>query len=214
MPGMNKTYTTTVLGSIEMENQTHLILKDHSGFESTMPASLVKANDLKMENDDQLILTTGLYDMWFIKEKQTKLNENASILFRNFHTLYINKELILNDIGYKNLGLRWLYAGGLYYGTLRYSLGSLFAAWDTTPSLKKENGFMYKIGGSMLSGANVYETLNVENGKLGKGSIIRATGEHWTNYLLIYKKLSEEPINTLAKNLKYSNELIQTLKLS
>jgi hypothetical protein len=214
MPRMNKTLTTKVLGSTEMNNQTHLILRDSSGFETLMPESLVRDNSLKMENDDQLILTNGLYEMWFIKEKQTKLNENASILFRNFHTLYKNKELILNNNGYKNLGLRWLYAGGLYYGTLRYSLGSLFAAWDTTPSLKKENGFMYKIGGSMLSGANVYETLNVENGKLGKGSIIRATGEHWTNYLLIYKKLSEEPINLLAKNLKYSNELIQTLKLS
>ena len=214
MPRTNETIATKVIGSIEIKNQTHLILRDTSGFETTMPESLVRANELKIESDNCLQLTTGLYEMWFIKEKEDKLNENASILFRNFHSLYKNKELILNNNGFKNLGLRWLYAGGLYYGTLRYSLGSLFAAWDTTPSLKKENGFMYKIGGSMLSGANVYETLNVENGKLGKGSIIRATGEHWTNYLLIYKKLSEEPINSLAKNLKYSNELIQTLKLS
>ena len=105
MPRMNKTFTTKVLGSTEMNNQTHLILRDSSGFETLMPESLVRDNSLKMENDDQLILTNGLYEMWFIKEKQTKLNENVSILFRNFHTLYKNKELILNNNGYKNLGL-------------------------------------------------------------------------------------------------------------
>ena len=214
MPKMTKPFTTKVIGSIEIKNQTHLILSDYSGFETFMPESLVRANGLKIENDDQLILTNGLYNMWFIKEKEDKMNENASILFRNFHTLYKNKELILNNDGYKNLGLRWLYAGGLYYGTLRYSLGSLFTAWDSTPSLKKDSGYMYKISGSMLSGSNVYETLNVEEGKLGKGNIKRAPSEHWTNYLLIYKKLSEEPINSLAQNLKYSNEIIQTLKLS
>ena len=49
MPRMNKTLTTKVLGSTEMNNQTHLILRDSSGFETLMPESLVRDNGLKME---------------------------------------------------------------------------------------------------------------------------------------------------------------------
>jgi hypothetical protein len=214
MPRTNETIATKIIGSIEMNNQSHLILLDSSGFETFMPESLVRANGLKIENDNHLNLTPGLYDMWFIKEKQFKMNENASILFRNFHTLYANKALILNQKGYYRLGLRWLYAGGLYYGTLRYSLGCLFSEWETNAALKKESGFIYKISGSMLSGSNVYETLNVEEGKLGNGNIKSASGEHWTNYLQIFKKLSEQGMNSLNQNIKYSNELISKLNLT
>jgi hypothetical protein len=93
-------------------------------------------------------------------------------------------------------------------------LGSLLAEWETNSSLKKENGYMYKISGSMLSGSNIYETLNVEEGKLGNGNIKRAPGEHWTNYLQIFKKLSEQGMHSLSHNIKYSNELISKLNLT
>ncbi len=214
MPRTYETIATKVIGCIEMKNQTHLILMDSSGFETYMPEALLRANGLKINNDNQLNITTGLYETWFIKEKQYKMNDNSSILFRNFYTLYLNKQLILKEKGYYNLGLRWLYAGGLYYGTLRYSLGSVFAEWETNAALKKESGFMYKISGSMLSGSNVYETLNVKEGKLGNGHIKRAPDEHWTNYLQIFKKLSEQGMNSLNNNLKYSNELISKLNLT
>ncbi len=214
MPRINKTLTTKVLGSIEIKNQTHLILQDYSGFEAYMPESLVRANGLKIESDDYLCLTPALYEMWFIKEQDNKMIENSKILFRNFLKLYKNKELIINKKGYYQLSLKWLYSGGLYYGTLRYSLGSLFKEWETNPKLKKENGYIYKIGGSMLSGANQYESLNIVNGKYEKGSIKRASGEHWTNYLEIYKKLTEEPINKMTDNIIYSNELISSLNLT
>ncbi len=214
MPSTNETIATKVIGSIEMNNQNHLILRDTSGFETFMPEALLRANGLIIKSDNHLNITPGLYERWFINEKQNKMNENAGILFRNFHTLYVNKQLIMNQEGYYKLGLRWLYAGGLYYGTLRYSLGSLLAEWETNSSLKKENGYMYKISGSMLSGSNIYETLNVEEGKLGNGNIKRAPGEHWTNYLQIFKKLSEQGMHSLSHNIKYSNELISKLNLT
>lgn len=214
MPRTNKTITTKVIGSIEINNQTHLILKDRSGFETNMPASLIKANELQIENDDSLQLTPGLYSKWFTESKSEKMYENSKILFRNFHTLYENKNLILNNQGYYLLGLSWLYSGGLFYGSVCYSLGSLFSEWGNNPLLEKENGMIYKISGSMLSGANQYATLNMKNEQFGKGSIIRANGEHWTNYLKIFKQMSEEGTNSLTKNLIYSNELISQLNLS
>lgn len=91
MPRINKTLTTKVLGSIEIKNQTHLILQDYSGFEAYMPESLVRANGLKIESDDYLCLTPALYEMWFIKEQDNKMIENSKILFQNFHKLYEKK---------------------------------------------------------------------------------------------------------------------------
>ena len=213
MPRMNKTYAAKVLGSIEIKHQTHLILKDYSGFETYMPAALVQANDLKIESDDSLQLTPGLYSKWFLEPQSIIVNENSKILYRNFHTLYENKNLILFNKGYYQLSPSWLYSGGLFYGTLRYNLGSLFNEWETNPTLKKENGFIYKISGSMLSGMNSYQTINMDNGKFENGSILRTNGEHWTNYLTIFKKLSEAPKNKLTNSLKYTNALITQLNL-
>jgi len=214
MPRTNETIATKVIGSIEIKNQTHLILKDTSGFETTMPESLVRANELKIESDNCLQLTTGLYSKWFTEQKEKKMYENSKLLYRNFHTLYENKNLILNNDDYYHLGLRWLYSGGLFYGTVRYSLGSLFNEWENNPKLENENGLIYKIGGSMLSGSNQYETLNTNNGKFGKGYIKRSDGEHWTNYLQIFKRLSEEGSYSLTNNIIHSNELISSLNLT
>ena len=213
MPRTIDTISTKVIGSIEIKSQTYLILKDYSGFETNMPASLVQANDLKIESDNNLQLTTGLYNKWFIEQKEEKMFENSKIIFRNFHKLYENKSLIIYNEGYYRLSLRFLFSGGLFFGTVRYSIGSLFNEWENNPILEKENGLIYKIGGSMLSGANQYETLNIKNGKFGKGYIKRSNEEHWTNYLQIFKKLSEEGINPISKNIHYSNELISILNL-
>jgi hypothetical protein len=178
-----------------------------------MPEALVKANELIVEEGNKLVLTTGLYEKWFIENQEKKMNELSVILYRNFHSLYKNRELILNNKKYYQLSPKWLYSGGLYYGTLRYSLGSLMKEWDTNKRLKKENGFMYKISGSMLSGANQYDSLNIETERFEKGHIQRLNGSHWTNYLEIFKELSEQPKNNLSDNIKYATELINTLNL-
>lgn len=214
MPRNVKTYTTTILGSIEVNNQPHLILRDNSGFETHMPESLVRANELKIEDENRLALTDGLYEKWFTEPQIKKVNGSSKVLYRNFHTLYENKELILNNKGYYQLSPSWLYSGGLFYGTLRYSLGSLFSEWERNPVLKKENGQLFKISGSMLSGMNRYETINMDNFKFETGSIKRSEGEHWTNYLTIFKRLSESPKNNLLNNLKYTNSLISQLNLT
>ena len=213
MPRNVKTYTTNVLGSTELNNQPHLILRDRSGFETYMPEALVRANELKIELDNSLTLTDGLYNKWFTEPQLMLVNENSKILYRNFHTLYENNNLILNNKGYYQLSPSWLYSGGLFHSTLRYTLGSLFSEWETNPKLKKENGFIYKISGSMLSGMNRYETINIENGKYESETIKRLNGEHWTDYLNIFKRLSESPKNNLVNDLKYTNSLITQLNL-
>ena len=213
MPRKDNTHTVKVLGSIEINDQTHLILKDFRGFETKMPASLVKANELEFVNESKLVLTEGLYEKWIIEPKYAVLNKQSLIILKNLHKVYENKDLILNHKGYYHLGFNWLYSGGLWYGTLWYCLGSLFKEWETNPKLKKENGFIYKISGSMLSGANHFETLNMENQKFENGYIDRLNGDHWTNYLLIFKELSKEPKNNLNANFKYSNEIIKKLDL-
>lgn len=213
MPRTNKYLTTTVLGYTEFNHQNHLILQNYSGFETLMPEALVKANGLIVEEDNKLVLTTGLYEKWFIENQEKKMNELSVILYRNFHSLYKNRELILNNKKYYQLSPKWLYSGGLYYGTLRYSLGSLIKEWDTNKRLKKENGLMYRISGSMLSGANQYDSLNMETERFEKGHIQRSNGSHWTNYLEIFKELSEQPKNNLSDNIKYATEVINTLNL-
>ena len=72
---------------------------------------------------------------------------------------------------------------------------------------------MYKISGSMLSGANHFETLNMENQNFGNGYINKLNGDHWRNYLEIFKNLSKEPKNNLNANFKYTNEIIKKLDL-
>lgn len=213
MPRTNKYLTTTVLGYTEFNHQNHLILQNYSGFETLMPEALVKANGLIVEEDNKLVLTTGLYEKWFIENQEKKMNELSVILYRNFYSLYRNREMILNNKKYYQLSPKWLYSGGLYYGTLRYSLGSLMREWDTNKRLKKENGLIYKISGSMLSGANQYDSLNIETERFEKGHIQRSNGSHWTNYLEIFNELSEQPKNNLSDNIKYATEVINTLNL-
>ena len=97
MPRKNNTHTVKVLGSIEINDQTHLILKDFRGFETKMPASLVKANELEFLNESKLVLTEGLYEKWFIETKCAELNKKSSIILKNLH----KSIFLFYDLGYE-----------------------------------------------------------------------------------------------------------------
>jgi hypothetical protein len=214
MPRKLKTYTVTILGSTQMNNQDHLILLDKTGFETFMPASLVKDNELIIEDNNKLKVTEGLYEMWFSNIKEVKLNTNSSILYNNFKKIYENKDLIINNKGYFQITPTFLYSGGLFFGKRSYSLGSLFEEWESNGLLKKENGWMFKISGSMLSGMNIYHSININDGTITEGSIYSSGNENWRKYLQIFDKLSNKRKNGFNEDLKYSNKLIKELNLT
>ena len=214
MPRKVKTYTTTVLGNIEMNNQPHLILKDHTGYETYMPIALVRDNCLIIDDNHVLNITEGLYEMWFIKSKEAKRKDNSSILFRNFKKLYENRNLILNNKGYYKICTSWLYSGALFFGSRSYSIGSLLVEWEHNALMKTANGFIYRISGSMLSGMNKYQALDINDGSITEGSIYETETIHWKKYLLNFEELSKQRKNSLQEDIHYTNKLIAELNLT
>lgn len=214
MPRIYKYLTTKVLGTISLQNQTHFILQDDSGFEINFPESLVRDNHLTIEPDNTLNITPGLYYKWFSETKYDVMQGYSDLLFKNFHVLYENRGLILKNKKYYKIEPDWLYSGGIFCGHFTYTIGSLFNHWENNTTLLRKEGWMYKISGSALSGANHYHTISVNEKTFGEGYVNKADGESWRSYLQIFVDLSRERRNSLNTNLKYTRQLITELNLT
>ncbi len=80
-----------MLGTISLQNQTHFILQDDSGFEINFPESVVRDNHLTIESDNTLNITPGLYYKWFSESKYDVMQGYSDLLFKNFNVLYENR---------------------------------------------------------------------------------------------------------------------------
>ena len=203
---------TTVINKFERDGYQYLQLVDKSGYYIEFPMSLILDNALVIEKNGSLHLPTAIYDYWFEKSREDVIAKRYNILFQHFHLLYQKKELILQNKFYYKISPSWLFSGGIFCTSFRYSIGSLFELWEQDPNMLKENGYMYQIGGSALSGANLYHTLDVQNNKISSGSIYNQN-DHWKNYLKVFGELSKKGRNSLMNEFKYTELLINELEL-
>jgi hypothetical protein len=175
-----------IVGEIQEKHVDYYQLQENSGLVIKFPKNLVFANGLTIE-DQKIGLTKSLYDRWLEIETAEK--------------------------GFYYLQPSWLYSGGIYIGTFRYTLGALFNTWLTTDRLDYQGNQIIKIGGSGLSGANIYEAWDPINKKIIKGSVSDPQ-IHWHQYVKVFRSLGEEKRFGTGQNFLQSKNLLDTLEIN
>jgi hypothetical protein len=135
------------------------------------------------------------------------------LLYNNFSKLFDIREKITTEKGFYYLQPSWLYSGGIYIGTFRYTLGALFNTWLTSDRLDYQGNQIIKIGGSGLSGANIYEAWDPVNKKIIKGSV-SGPQIHWHQYVKVFRSLGEEKRFGTGQNFLQSKNLLETLEIN
>lgn len=187
-------------------------MQENSGLVINFPKNLVFANGLIIE-DQKIGLTQSLYDCWLQIETAEALKTYNELLYANFSKLFDIREKITTDKGFYYLQPSWLYSGGIYIGTFRYTLGALFNNWLHIDSLHYEGNLIIKIGGSGLSGANIYEAWDPINKKIVKGSV-KDPQTHWHQFVKMFRNLSEEKRFGTEQNFLQAKKLLETIGIN
>ncbi len=201
-----------IVGEIQEKHVDYYQLQENSGLVIKFPKNLVFANGLKIE-DQKIGLTKSLYDRWLEIETAEKLKAYNELLYNNFSKLFDIREKITTEKGFYYLQPSWLYSGGIYIGTFRYTLGALFNTWLTSDRLNYQGNQIIKIGGSGLSGANIYEAWDPVNKKIIKGSVSDPQ-IHWHQYVKVFRSLGEEKRFGTGQNFLQSKNLLETLEIN
>ncbi len=201
-----------IVGEIQEKHVDYYQLQENSGLVIKFPKNLVFANGLKIE-DQKIGLTKSLYDRWLEIETAEKLKAYNELLYNNFSKLFDIREKITTEKGFYYLQPSWLYSGGIYIGTFRYTLGALFNTWLTSDRLNYQGNQIIKIGGSGLSGANIYEAWDLVNKKIIKGSVSDPQ-IHWHQYVKVFRSLGEEKRFGTGQNFLQSKNLLETLEIN
>lgn len=201
-----------IVGEIQEKHVDYYQLQENSGLVIKFPKNLVFANGLTIE-DQKIGLTKSLYDRWLEIETAEKLKTYSELLYNNFSKLFDIREKITTEKGFYYLQPSWLYSGGIYIGTFRYTLGALFNTWLTTDRLDYQGNQIIKIGGSGLSGANIYEAWDPINKKIIKGSVSDPQ-IHWHQYVKVFRSLGEEKRFGTGQNFLQSKNLLDTLEIN
>jgi hypothetical protein len=201
-----------IVGEIQEKHVDYYQLQENSGLVIKFPKNLVFANGLKIE-DQKIGLTKSLYDRWLEIETAEKLKAYNELLYNNFSKLFDIREKITTEKGFYYLQPSWLYSGGIYIGTFRYTLGALFNTWLTSDRLNYQGNQIIKIGGSGLSGANIYEAWDLVNKKIIKGSVSDPQ-THWHQYVKVFRSLGEEKRFGTEQNFLQSKNLLDTLEIN
>ncbi|MFZ9171835.1 MAG: hypothetical protein ACO21X_05555 [Sediminibacterium sp.] len=201
-----------IVGEIQEKHVDYYQLQENSGLVIKFPKNLVFANGLKIE-DQKIGLTKSLYDRWLEIETAEKLKAYNELLYNNFSKLFDIREKITTEKGFYYLQPSWLYSGGIYIGTFRYTLGALFNTWLTSDRLNYQGNQIIKIGGSGLSGANIYEAWDLVNKKIIKGSVSDPQ-IHWHQYVKVFRSLGEEKRFGTGQNFLQSKNLLDTLEIN
>lgn len=210
MPKQPRYRMLEIVGEEQTASGDFYLLKDGSALVIKFPKNLVKANELKIENQ-HISLTQSLYDRWYENETAENIKKYDSLMFDHFEQLFdIREKIITNNRLYYVSPSSWLYSGGLFMGMYRYTLGALFNAWATTNDLLYANHLIIKIGGSGLSGANVYTAWDQVNKKIVQGSVDRNI-VHWHQYVKVFQALSNEKKFSSQLNYLQSKELLETI---
>lgn len=205
-------YQLNIVGEIQEKHVDYYQLQENSGLVIKFPKNLVFANGLKIE-DQKISLTKSLYDRWLEIETAEKLKAYNELLYNNFSKLFDIREKITTEKGFYYLQPSWLYSGGIYIGTFRYTLGALFNTWLTSDRLNYQGNQIIKIGGSGLSGANIYEAWDPVNKKIIKGSVSDPQ-IHWHQYVKVFRSLGEEKRFGTGQNFLQSKNLLDTLEIN
>ena len=201
-----------IVGEIQEKHVDYYQLQENSGLVIKFPKNLVFANGLKIA-DQKIGLTKSLYDRWLEIETAEKLKAYNELLYNNFSKLFDIREKITTEKGFYYLQPSWLYSGGIYIGTFRYTLGALFNTWLTSDRLNYQGNQIIKIGGSGLSGANIYEAWDPINKKIIKGSVSDPQ-IHWHQYVKVFRSLGEEKRFGTEQNFLQSKNLLDTLEIN
>lgn len=201
-----------IVGEIQEKHVDYYQLQDKSGLVINFPKSLVFANGLKIE-DQKIGLTKSLYDRWLEIETAEKLKAYNELLYNNFSKLFDIREKITTDKGFYYLQPSWLYSGGIYIGTFRYTLGALFNTWLTSDCLNYQGNLIIKIGGSGLSGANIYEAWDPLNKKIIKGSV-NDPQIHWHQFVKVFRSLGEVKRLGTGQNFMQAKQLLETIGIN
>ena len=202
----------TIVGEIQEKHVDYYQLQENSGLVIKFPKNLVFANGLIIE-DQKIGLTKSLYDRWLQIETTESLKSYNELLYANFSKLFDIREKITTDKGFYYLQPSWLYSGGIYIGTFRYTLGALFNNWLHTDSLHYEGNLIIKIGGSGLSGANIYEAWDPINKKIVKGSV-KDPQIHWHQFVKVFRSLSVEKSFGTGHNFLQAKQLLETIGIN
>jgi len=201
-----------IVGEIQEKHVNYYQLQENSGLVIKFPKNLVFANGLIID-DQKISLTKSLYDRWLEIETAEKLKTYNELLYNNFSKLFDIREKITTEKGFYYLQPSWLYSGGIYIGTFRYTLGALFNTWLTSDRLDYQGNQIIKIGGSGLSGANIYEAWDPINKKIIKGSVSDPQ-IHWHQYVKVFRSLGEEKRFGTGQNFLQSKNLLETLEIN
>jgi hypothetical protein len=201
-----------IVGEIQEKHVDYYQLQENSGLVIKFPKNLVFANGLIID-DQKISLTKSLYDRWLEIETAEKLKAYNELLYNNFSKLFDIREKITTEKGFYYLQPSWLYSGGIYIGTFRYTLGALFNTWLTSDRLNYQGNQIIKIGGSGLSGANIYEAWDPVNKKIIKGSVSDPQ-IHWHQYVKVFRSLGEEKRFGTGQNFLQSKNLLETLEIN
>jgi hypothetical protein len=201
-----------VLNEIVIAGVEYYLLKGKSKIEIQFPKNLVEANNLLLENN-KLSITDSLYNRWLEITTKELFQKYDNLLYTHFKQLFDIREKIITS---KNLYYAipgWLYSGGVFIGSFSYSLGSLFQNWESTDELKYNGHLIIKIGGSALSGMNVYTAWDPMNNELVTGSV-NGDGINWLQYVKVFRKLSGEKTAGKELNFLQLKELIKTVNIN
>lgn len=198
-----------IVGEIEVNAVDYYLLKDTSGLVIKFPKNLVFANGLKIA-DNKIGLTVSLYGAWVHEETEENMKKYSALMFNHFDKLFDIREKITTSERFYYLKPNWLYSGGLYIGTFRYTLGALFKTWENSDDLVYNGNKIIKISGSALSGSNVYSAWDPINKKIVTGSVY-GSNTHWKNYVKVFQELSSQRKFSYELNYLQTIELLETI---
>ncbi len=201
-----------VLNEVEIAGVTYYQLKGKSKLEIQFPKNLVEANNLPIENN-KLGITDSLYNRWLEITTKELFQKYDALLYTHFEQLFDIRVKIITSKNLYYAMPSWLYSGGVFIGSFSYSLGSLFKNWESTDELKYNGHLIIKIGGSALSGMNVYTAWDPINNKLVTGNVNR-DGINWLQYVKVFRKLSGEKTAGKELNFLQLKELIKTVNIN
>jgi len=187
----NRKTTNVEIISEKGDSENHFLLADRNGILVSFPKSLVRANDIKIVNE-QMTLSGSLYDTWFKPKIEAEVKICSDILFQYFDVVVNNSDIILNDQEFKRLHLPFLTSTLLYDSSFKYSLGGILQSWMYEDDLKVlSTSYMLKINASAYTGVNNYTAYSPIKRSLFTGKLHKKE-KHWKQYLDEFYSLSSE----------------------
>ena len=206
----NKQYPieVEVMSDLHTE-ESSILIADLNGIILPFPKSLIRANDLVIENG-RMKISTSMYNTWFQEKHDAEIELLSEKIYSHFDKIMQFSQVIINDPELRNIRLPFLKSNILYSGELHYSIGSLLEAWIEDDDLTvSPTAYLLKINISPLSGMNNYTAYSTTSRSLITGSLSKEN-KRWKEYLSKFQSLADSKRN--KSDLLAITRLAQLLK--